>query len=487
MRNMKRQIAKLLAIATWLLLGSTGNTDPTHGVKEVPLPELGDAESHVLSPHQEEQLGKEFMVRFRAAVPTVDDPILKYYVHRNLQKIAVHVDLKTPTLHSFVIDSEELNAFAAPGGVVGINLGLLLFAEDVHEYSSVVAHELAHLSQRHFARRLEKYREQGMKNLLGFMTSAAIIASGATDAGLATMFGTQALIESETLSYSRSQEREADRIGFNALTKSGFDPDGASRMFERMQVAYRFQDDVPEFLRSHPITENRIADVRNLSQNAPEREYQDSPEYEMMRARAMHRTFETAAEAVAAAKARSSDSVGDRYARSLAFSKAQDHDEAILEMQRIRIELPSNNIIALACLTELLIEAGRNDEAISSLEKELADTPDNAPLSMIYAKALKAAERYDEATDVLTRQSRLRRDDIDVWFHLAETAGLAKRIVDVHRARAEFYVLRGNYHAAVDNLQRAKNLNNGENYRLDVTLDQKILDVSRQAQLADNR
>ena len=482
MSTMKRRFTQLAKISVWLLFVSQMTTT----AETVPLPELGDAESNVLSPHQEELLGKQFMVRFRAAVRTVDDPILKYYVQTHLQRIAVHVDLKTTKLYSFVIDSEELNAFAAPGGVVGINLGLLLFAEDVHEYSSVVAHELAHLSQRHFARRLEKYRQQGVKNILGFMTSAAIIASGATDAGLATLFGTQALIESETLSYSRSQEREADRIGFNALTKSGFDPHGAPRMFERMQVAYRFQDDVPEFLRSHPVTENRIADVRNMSQNAPAQEFQDSPEYEMMRARAMHRTFDTAVEAVTAANARKTESIGDRYARALASSRAGKHSEAIEEMQRIRELLPSNNIIGLACLAELLIEADRHVEAIALLEEELASTPDNAPLSMTYADALKAAERYEDATDVLERQSRLKRDDIDVWFQLAETAGLAKRIVDVHRARAEFYVLRGNYHAAVDNLQRAKNLNNGENYRLDAVLDQKILDVSRLAQLADS-
>ena len=487
MSDMKRLFVKLTTLSICFAFVSSSVAESTSGIDPDTLPELGDAESNVLSPHQEEQLGRAFMVQMRnVGVPTVDDPILKYYVHRHLVHIAEHVDLKTPKLHSFIIDAEELNAFAAPGGVVGVNLGLMLFAEDVHEYSSVVAHELAHLSQRHFARRLEKQRQQGFKNLVGFMTSAAIIAAGATDAGLATMFGTQALIDSESMKYSRSQEKEADRVGFNALTKAGFDPNGAIRMFERMQIAYRFQTDIPEFLRSHPVTESRIADIRNLAQNFENQEYTDSPEYEMMRARATHRTFDTVAASVQAAEARKTDSIGDLYAIALAYSAADKHVEAIAKMQTVLDQLP-NNILATACMADLLVNAERPLEAIQLLERELADTPDNAPLSMIYANALKANEKFDDATTILARQSRLRKDDIDVWFHLAETAGLAKRIVDVHRARAEFFVLRGNYGSAIDNLQRAKNLNAGENQRLDAVIDQKIIDVTAAAELAERR
>ena len=217
--------------------------------QEQPLPDLGDRESAVLSPHEERAIGEQFLIELRSTVRTVKDPILKYFVKTNMFELAEYSDLTDTELHSVIIDAKDLNAFAAPGGIIGINLGLFRFAqEDVHEYSSVVAHELAHLSQRHFARRLDQQRQMTVAQLVGFLTSAAVLASGASDAGLAGLLGTHSLVEAETLKYSRLQEREADRIGFNALTKAGYDPFGASRMFERLGT----QDDAREFFAHAP-------------------------------------------------------------------------------------------------------------------------------------------------------------------------------------------------------------------------------------------
>ena len=155
-----------------------------------------------------------------------------------------------------LIDAKEINAFAAPGGVVGVNLGLMLNAADVHEYSSVMAHELAHLSQRHFARGVEARRAQTLPALVGLAAAIMIGAIGGGDAGIAAVSGVQAAAQANQLRYSRGREQEADRIGLNTLVRADLDPQGMARMFDRMHRAYRFTRKPPEFLLTHPLSEN---------------------------------------------------------------------------------------------------------------------------------------------------------------------------------------------------------------------------------------
>lgn len=445
--------------------------------QEQPLPNLGDRESSVLSPHEERIIGQQFLIELRRSVRTVKDPILKYFVRTNMFELAEFSDLTETELHSVIIDAKELNAFAAPGGVIGINLGLFRFAEDVHEYSSVVAHELAHLSQRHFARRMDQQRQLTVAQLFGFLTSAAILASGATDAGLAGLLGTQSMVEAEALRYSRHQEREADRIGFNALTKAGYDPFGASRMFERMGT----QDDAQEFLRTHPVSQNRVSDLRAQAHELPEGEFEPSNEYQLMRVRALQRFIETTTSSVRNPESITGDKLADRYERALVLHQRGDFGEAIEEMREVVNQMPTS-LLAISCYAELLTKSERVDEAITVLEDALADTPDNAPLSMMYARALRAAEEFSEATSVLQKQARVHSDDIDIWFELAETAGLADNIVEVHRARAEYFALRGEFNQAISQLNYAKKASNGASFRLEASLDQRILELRERAE-----
>ena len=184
------------------------------------LPMVGDASSRLISPQMERELGENFLKQVHAALPTVEDPILKYYVQRQLTGLIQYSELREPILATVLIDSEEINAFAAPGGIVGINLGLMLHARDVHEYSSVVAHELAHLSQRHFARGIEEQRAQTLPMLAGMIAAIMIGAMGGGDAGLAAISGMQAASQAGQLRYSRGREQEADRIGLNTLLRA---------------------------------------------------------------------------------------------------------------------------------------------------------------------------------------------------------------------------------------------------------------------------
>ena len=196
------------------------------------LPELGDSSSAVVSLEMEQEIGKQLLRQVHAEVPTVSDPLLKYYTETQLYSLAEHSDLKRKQLFPVLIDAQEVNAFAAPGGVVGINLGLYLAAEDVNEYSAVLAHELAHLSQRHFARQIEMQQQSAIPYLAAMLASIVVAATAGGNAGIAAMSGTQAIAQQNQLSFSREREVEADRIGINTLVAANLDLIAMAKMFE---------------------------------------------------------------------------------------------------------------------------------------------------------------------------------------------------------------------------------------------------------------
>lgn len=438
------------------------------------LPSLGDGSSATISPAAERSLAEAALKQIRATAPTVADPILKYYAAVNLYRLAEKSELVDAVSAPVLIDSPEINAFAVPGGVVGINLGLFLYAEDESEYSSVVAHELAHLSQRHYARGIEQQRAMTPWMLAGLLASIAIAAAGGGDAGLAAASGTQALMMDQGLRFSRAREQEADRIGLNTLSAAGLDPAATSRMFERMQRAFRFVERPPEFLLTHPLTETRITDARNQAARFPAKAVPPSWDYQMMRARVQVRYADSPARALAEANARS-DSAGS-YALALALARdgqSENAADAIAVLHRRRPE----SLLLTASTAELLIAAKRTDEALTLLERELAINPDNAPFVFLYATALNARKRYGEAAAVLRRHTRANPQDIDVWELLAETAGLAGDTIGVHRARAEYYALVGAYQMAVQHIDYARRLADEDNTHLTAGLDQRIVDL----------
>ena len=440
------------------------------------LPELGDASSAIVSPEMERRIGEMFLKQVRASLPTVRDEILKYYVSTQLMQLAQYSELREAVLSTVLIDSSQINAFAAPGGVVGINLGLMVHAEDVHEYASVVAHELAHLSQRHFARGVEAQQRGAIPMLVGFLATAILAMTVGGDAGMAAMAGAQAAAIQNQLRYSRGREQEADRIGLNTLVRGGFDPHGMARMFQRMQRAYRFTEQPPEFLLTHPINETRIADTRNQAARFPTVAVPGSRDHRFMRTRALVHFAETPKRALAEARDREGTPDARAYRLALARSGVGEHLEAVIGMQALH-EADPGSILLSASYADVLIQAGSHEEAGRHLSHQLVINPDNQPLAMLYAKALTGQGRHTAAQEVLARQSRVHANDIDVWHDLAEVAGLAGDIVEVHRARAEFFALFGDYRKAIQHLEYARGLVSPDNRRSMAGLTQRILDL----------
>lgn len=445
----------------------------------VELPELGDTTSGIVSISEERRIGRELLRQVRSQVPTVSDPILKYFVEVALYRITEYAQLHDARLFPVLIDSPELNAFAAPGGIVGINLGLMIDAQDIHEFSGVLAHELAHLGQRHFARGIEERRGSMFRDIAAFVAALVVAATAGSDAGLAALGGAQTISAAGSMHYSRSLEGEADRVAVNTMYRAGLDPLGVARMFDRMQFRYRFRRTPPAYLLSHPLSEDRVVDARAQAARFPRQEYSDSRSYQMMRARVLVRYAESPQVAVDYWQHQLSEAEDPdvaRYGLALALASSDKPRHGLDALKPMRSAFDDSLLFA-ATEAELMIKAGELEQALSFLDHQLALNPHNAPLSMLKAEALTANHQYAEATEILRYQSVLHPEDYDVWYQLAEVAGLAEDIVQVHMARAEFFALTGDFEGSIHQLQFAAELANPSQFELLAGLTQRIRDL----------
>ena len=229
----------------------------------VQLPSLGDRSSALISPQQEKLLGSLWLRQLRIQRPVINDPFLNQYLNDLMAELIPHSELLDNKTTQVIVDSAQLNAFAVPGGVVGINLGLLLFAENEDQFVSVLAHEIVHLSQRHYARRVEQSTQQAPVAIAALLASILLIASDNADAGLAGIATSQAAGIQSQLNFSREFEREADRLGMLLVTRAGWSPQQMPGMFRNMLAAARYRSQPPEFLLTHPLTASRIADAES--------------------------------------------------------------------------------------------------------------------------------------------------------------------------------------------------------------------------------
>ncbi|MCB1692764.1 MAG: M48 family metallopeptidase, partial [Pseudomonadales bacterium] len=421
------------------------------------LPKLGDRTSGIISLEQEHELGQELLRELRAQAPLTVDPVLQDYLEHLIYKLALNSELQDRRLSVVLIDARELNAFAAPGGVVGVHDGLFLYAENQNEIAAILAHELAHLSQRHFARGAESNKNASIPSLAGLLAGVIIMAAGGGDAGLAAITAGQALSQSQMLGYSRGREAEADRVGIRTLARADMDPRAMATMFERLERASRFSGNhIPEFLLTHPVTKDRIADSYNQVQQYPKKDYPLDIDYQMMRARVIVHKSDTIDNAILKMRdgLKETDPVRKaayRYGLALALTESAQYDEAEKQLDIVRQQYP-NKIALTVAEADIYTRSEQYDKANDLLASALAISPGNYPLTMAYATSLTRSGDPHHAEVLLKALTKDRPDDVNLWYQLAETYGLANNILGVHEARAEYFVLVGNLDQAITQL-----------------------------------
>ncbi|SDS71095.1 Putative Zn-dependent protease, contains TPR repeats [Halopseudomonas xinjiangensis] len=450
--------AVLAATLKLLLVPALFTLSPPGFSAESDLPSLGDTSSSFMSQEQEYQLGRAWLSMLRGAVKTLDDPILKDFVEQRVLKLAETSQLADKRLTFVAIDSPQLNAFAAPGGVIGVNGGLFLHAQSEAEFASVMAHELAHLSQRHFARNLEAQQRMRIPVMTAMLASVILAAAGGGDAGFAAMASTQAAAIQEQRRFSRQNELEADRLGLLNLQQAGYDPQAMPAMFERLARLSQFDRNPPEFLLTHPVSQTRIADSKNRAAQISADGTRDSVNYQMIRARVQLHYEQSPG--LAARRFRtlldehSGDHAAARYGLALALTRGGQLDEAGEALQPLLAERSKNIAINLAQV-ELDVARGRYASALERIEELLRVNPENYPLLEAKADTLLRARRYEESQAVYDALARQRPEDADVWYMVAEVRGLAGDILGVHTARAEYFMLAGDLDQAAQQLELA--------------------------------
>lgn len=445
---MKLLRPSLLALACLLAYPATADD----------LPSLGDASSSIVSPEQEHQLGRAWLSILRGQVDQLSDPQLKDYVETGVYRLAETSQLQDRRLEFVLLNSPQLNAFAAPGGIIGVNGGLFLYAQTEAEYASVLAHELAHLSQRHFARGVEAQQRMQVPVMAAMLAGIVAAAAGAGDAGIATIMGAQAAAIQEQRRFSRQNEQEADRIGLLNLEQAGYDPRAMPSMFERLMRQYRYDRKPPEFLLTHPVSESRIADTRNRAEQYQAGGVEDSLRYQLMRARVQLIFEETpgiAAKRFRAMLEENPQLDAARYGLAIAQTKGGQLNEARKALEQLLAKTP-NDITYNLAMVDLDITNNRLSDARQRVERLRGLYPNNYPLDQARIDLMLKQNQAKEAGQAINELLKTRPHDPDVWYQVAEIRGLAGNIIGLHQARAEFFALVGDYDQALSQLDLAK-------------------------------
>ena len=422
------------------------------------LPELGDASSSIVSPDQEFQLGRAWLNVLRGQVKSLSDPLLEDFIEASVYRLAETSQLQDRRLVFVLLDSPALNAFAAPGGVIGINAGLFLHAQTEAEYASVLAHELAHLSQRHFARGIEEQKRMQVPMMAAMLAGVVAAAAGAGDAGLAAIASSQAAAIQAQRSFSRQNEQEADRIGILNLQQAGYDPQSMPSMFERLMRQYRYSRVPPEFLLTHPLSESRVADTRNRAAQLANGGNTDSLRYQLMRAR-VQLTYENspgmAAKRFRALLDENPQNDAARYGLTLAQTNSGQLKEAAGTLQPLLAKAPNDVTYNLAQV-ELDIAGNQLNAADQRLQRLLGLYPGSYPARQLKSELLIKQGRPADAEKLLDALLKERPRDTELWRQQAEIRGLSGNIIGVHQARAEYFALTGDYKQALEQLDFAR-------------------------------
>lgn len=429
------------------------------------LPSLGAASTSVSN--EEFRLGRAWLRQFRAQAPQWQDPIVSDYLESLIARLAPHSQVSDIRTITVMVDSRSLNAFAVPGGVIGVNSGLFAFADDEGAFVSVLAHELGHLSQRHYARGSARASQTQLPAMAAMLAGMLIAASGGGDAGIAAAMGSQAAFIQDQLSYSRLFEQEADNIGLQAMANAGYDPQAMVRMFASMQRMARLQGDAPpEFLLTHPVTDTRLsaAQARAAQLNVADA-YTSDVLYDMMRARALLSIHTNTPQQAASRLAQDgAEEAAQRYLTALIAARNGEIDSALQRLDQLSNEQPDFAMLPASAAT-VALEAGRYDDAIQRSQRLLRLMPNYLPAQMVLAEA--QLQRDPQAAYNLLRDITARHPENPQGFNLlAEAAGRSGYDGWGHLARAEHLQLTGRVDRGIRQLSIARDAAQRENDEL---------------------
>jgi len=487
-RAMRRISSSIVSLLPAIALVMTAQAvEPGPGTIE--LPDLGDESMAVISPADEKRMGETVIRQARQAMPFLNDPELNYYIQHLGDSLVAHSDGKGQRFHFYIVDSPAINAFAVPGGFVVVFTGLIVAAETEAELASVMAHEIAHVTQRHIPRMIAEAQRTTVPTMAAVLGAILLAGTGGA-AGGAALSATMAGSAQHAINFTRQFEQEADRIGINTLAASDYDPRAMASFFTRMQNLTRVYDgNVPEYLRTHPVTTNRIAEASTRALQFPYKPRPDTVEFYLARAKIQALTADNAREAaigfkVQLAEGRSASGLAARYGYALSLLRSRQLDAAKAQAEiliKTDPRRPGFQILA----ADIATAAGNPGQAAIILATAFQQQPRNPPLLQAYATALLLSGRNAEASKLLKTAVRQHPDDPLLYKMLAQAAEASSEPLESHRAIAQFYYLNGAPKLAIEQLQIARRYTRGNKYH-EQSIDARIKEIKDEIALFES-
>jgi predicted Zn-dependent protease len=422
------------------------------------LPDFGSPADSILSKSRERQLGRGVMLQLRNAGVIIEDPLLSEYVRVIGSQLASQVNDGDFAFEFFVIDDNRINAFALPGGFVGLNAGLVMASDNESELAGVLAHEISHVTQRHIARSI--YENQRMSLVSTAAMLAAVLLGAAADLGGNATTGlvtaAQAAGVQQQINFTRTHEAEADRVGMDVLAASGFDPNGMATFFEKLSRGGSLSSEsLPEMLQTHPVSTGRIAEARARTRQLPPTKHEDSVQYELAKARLQVLTAATPERALQLFEDKGSSSrLGDRYGLALALADMSRGDEAERIFRDLVAEHP--HVIAFRLgQAEAFMSSGLTEQALDIYTEALKLSPRHVALVLSYAEALITAGQPARAHAVLLDLLNNVQATPTQIALLARAANAEGDVVSAYHYMSEYYASIGDLRLAMSQLQLA--------------------------------
>ncbi len=419
-----------------------------------PLPDMGAPSDRLLTPIEETHLGQAFFRNLHRHVRISDDPMIQDYIATLGGRLTSHSDMAGRPFHFFVVMEPEINAFAGPAGYIGVHSGLILATRSESELASVLAHEIAHVTQNHLKRAFASAKKLSIP-LAAAMLAAILVGTQSPEAAQAAIIAIQAGGLQQQINFTRAHEQEADHIGLQILADSGFDPRSMPAFFERLQQSTRLsgQRNVPEFLRTHPVTSNRIADTRARAADYPYRQYTDSLAYLLVKAKLEVLSSPEPDRLAPLFRQRlrrgtPMQRAAARYGLALIHQSSHRLEKSRELLQRLLRQFPDQPQF-VDTLARVELARGDTDSALQRYRLALKHFPASTMLQLAYSQALLHSGRFSEARQRLLRL--MAGDDVppSLYKLLSRAyAGMGKT-AEAQRYLAEYHYATGDLEQAI--------------------------------------
>lgn len=452
----------------YLFLACALSTALTPAVLANELPDLGDVAQADMSPALEKRIGEQVLNEIRRDPAWLGDAEVNAYLLRLGNRLAAQSDEARLNVELFALRDPMLNAFAVPGGVIGVHTGLILAAESESELASVMAHEISHVTQHHQARMINK-AGQGQIASIAALVVAVLAAQSNPDLAIGAATAGQAVNIQNQLNYTRDFEREADRLGLSLLERAGFDVRGMESFFERLQKYGRLYDNnTPGYLRTHPLTTERLADIGNRIQGRPYKQVADSLEFQLIRAKL--RAQEGAAQDAIIYfgtqlknKTYTGNVAAVHYGLSQSYLRAGNLVMAEKSLETIR-QLKVESSLFLTLAAALRMKQNDAPGAVAILRKAYVSYPKERAVVYALVDALLASGQAKEALRITEDDLLGHSSDANAHTLQAKTYAMLGRRLQQHRAQAEAYALSGRLGEAISQLELAQKAGDGSFY-----------------------